>query len=203
MAQESGSTSKQITPYSLVFRFLKKLVEKLRRKSKPKTKVTKANPRRRWSFDARTKKNLATLNEKVVPIFTELTEIAMEIAEKYGITIKMISAYRSLEKQKELYAKGRYGDKSPKVTTVKVSRHCFGIAADYGCFDKGRYLDATNSALSSKIYAEMFKLAQERNLPLIHGGQWKSFPDPPHFEYRNNLTITQMISRSKKGKSIV
>jgi len=186
-----------------VFRFLKKLVEKLRRKSKPKTKATKANPRRRWTFDARTKKNLATLRDRVRPAFTELSEIAMEMGEKYGIEVKMICGYRSLEKQKELYAKGRFGDKGSKVTTVKVSRHCFGIAADFGCFSKGRYLDATNSALSSKIYAEMFKIAQKRNLPLIHGGQWRSFPDPPHFEYKTKFSIKQMAARSKKGQSVV
>ena len=185
-----------------MFRFLKKLLGRLRRKSKP-TPKKKAQPRRRWVFDARTKKNLATLNPKVIPVFTELTEIAMEIGDKYGITIKMICGYRSFEKQLELYKKGRFGDKGPKVTTVKVSRHCFGIAADYGCFSKGKYLDATNSVLSSKIYAEMFKKAQEYNLPIIHGGQWKSFPDPPHFEFRNGLTINQMVRRHKKNQDVV
>ena len=186
-----------------MFRFLKKLVGRLCRRSKPLPTVKKAKPRRRWMFDARTKKNLATLNPKVIPVFTELTEIAMEIADKYGISIKMICGHRSFEEQKRLYAKGRFGDKGPKVTTVKVSKHCFGIAADYGCFSKGKYLDATNSVLSSKIYAEMFKKAQEYNLPIIHGGQWKSFPDPPHFEFRNGLTITQMVRRTEKGQSIV
>ena len=186
-----------------MFRFLKKLVSRLRRKSKPVTKKTKANPRRRWAFDPRTKKNLASLDPKVIPVFTELTEIAMEIADKYGITIKMICGHRSFDEQKKLYAKGRFGDKGPKVTTVKVSRHCFGIAADYGCFSKGKYLDATNSALSTKIYAEIGREASKRNLPITHGGQWKTFPDPPHFEFRNGLTISQMVDKHKKGQSVV
>ena len=186
-----------------MFRFLKKLLGRLRVKSKPLPSKKKAEPRRRWVFDARTKKNLATLNPKVIPVFTELTEIAMEIGDKYGITIKMICGLRTFEEQKRLYAKGRFGDKGPRVTTVKVSKHCMGIAADYGCFAKGKYLDATNSVLSSKIYAEMFKKAQEYNLPIIHGGQWKSFPDPPHFEFKNGLTIAQMVRRLEKGQSIV
>ena len=186
-----------------MFRFLKKLARRLRRRSKPLPIKKKAQPRRRWVFDARTKKNLATLNSKVIPVFTELTEIAMEIGDKYGIAVKMICGHRSFEEQKRLYAKGRFGDKGPKVTTVKVSKHCLGIAADYGCFAKGKYLDATNSVLSSKIYAEMYKKAQKNNLPIIHGGQWKSFPDPPHFEFKNWLTISQMVRRLEKGQSIV
>ena len=91
-----------------MFRFLKKLLGRLRRKAKPLPKKKKAEPRRRWVFDARTKKNLATLNPKVIPVFTELTEIAMEIGDKYGISIKMICGHRSFEEQKRLYAKGRF-----------------------------------------------------------------------------------------------
>ena len=78
-----------------MFRFLKKLLGRLRRKAKPLPKKKKAEPRRRWVFDARTKKNLATLNPKVIPVFTELTEIAMEIGDKYGI-LKVHRLGRSL-----------------------------------------------------------------------------------------------------------
>lgn len=192
-----------------MFRFLKKLVAKLRLRSKAKAKAKKTKkkpspPRRRHSFDSRTKKNLDTLHPKVRDTFIALTEIAMAVGRKYGVTIKMISAHRSIEEQKKLYAKGRYGNPGPIVTTVKVSRHCFQIAADYGCFgENGKYLDGSNPTLTSKIYTEIYKRAVKESLPIIHGGTWKSFPDFPHFEYKNNLSIAQMKEIVRKGQEVV
>ena len=190
-----------------MFRFLKRLTAKLRQRWKPRKKAKSKptpKPRRRHSFDARTKKNLDTLHPKVKNTFIALTEIAMAIGRKNGVTIKLISAHRSMEEQKKLYNKGRYGNPGPIVTTVKVSRHCFQIAADYGCFGKnGSYLDGSDSTLTAKIYTEIYKQAQKEGLPIIHGGTWKSFPDYPHFEYKNNLTISQMKEIARKGQEVV
>ena len=191
-----------------MFRFLKKLVAKLRLRSKsrakkPNKKAT-PKPRRRINFDSRTRKNLDTLHPKVMNTFIALTEIAIIVGRKYGVTVKMISAHRSMEEQKKLYNKGRYGNPGPIVTTVRVSRHCFQIAADYGCFaENGSYLDGSNPTLTSKIYKEIYKEAQKEGLPIIHGGTWKSFPDFPHFEYKNNLTIAQMKEIVRKGQEVV
>jgi peptidoglycan L-alanyl-D-glutamate endopeptidase CwlK len=190
-----------------MFRFLKRLTAKLRQRWKPRKKAKKKSspkPRRRHTFDARTKKNLDTLHPKVKDTFIALTEIAISVGKKYGVTVKMISGHRSMEEQKKLYAKGRYGNPGPIVTTVKVSRHCFQIAADYGCFsEKGSYLDATNPTLTAKIYTEIYKEAKKEGLRIIHGGTWKSFPDHPHFEYKNNLTISQMKEIVRKGEQVV
>lgn len=188
-----------------MFRFLKRLTAKLRQRWKPRKKAKpKTPPKRRHSFDARTKKNLDTLHPKVKDTFIALTEIAMAIGKKYGVTIKMISGHRSIEEQKKLYNQGRYGNPGPIVTTVRVSRHCFQIAADYGCFgEDGSYLDGSNPTLTSKIYTEIYKKALKEDLPIIHGGTWKSFPDYPHFEYKNNLTISQMKAIVKKGQEVV
>lgn len=191
-----------------MFRFLKKLVAKFRLRSKSRAKKVNKKPtpkaRRRVHFDSRTKKNLDTLHPKVKNTFIALTEIAIIVGRKYGVTVKMISGHRSMEEQKKLYNKGRYGNPGPVVTTVRVSRHCFQIAADYGCFaENGSYLDGINSALTAKIYSEIYKEAKKEDLPIIHGGTWKSFPDYPHFEYKNNLSIAQMKEIVRKGQEVV
>ena len=94
-----------------------------------------------------------------------------------GIRIKIISGLRTYAEQDELYAQGRTKP-GPKVTKARggYSNHNFGIAFDVGVFEGQKYLP---DSVKYKVVG-----ALGTDLGLEWGGNWKSFPDQPHFELR-------------------
>tara|TARA_Y100000592_G_C5480189_1_gene324909 strand:+ start:2510 stop:3070 length:561 start_codon:yes stop_codon:yes gene_type:complete len=175
-------------------RFIRRLVS--RKKQQP------VKPRLRFVVDARSKEVLATLDKRVQPTFTQLVQIAKAMGQKYGVEVKAISGHRSYSKQAELYAKGRTKPGSI-VTHAKpgYSKHNFGTALDFGCFDKktGEYLDAKDGKLVAKIYRAIYNEAERQDLRITWGGLWRSFKDTPHFEYITGLTMAEMRQRKEAG----
>ncbi len=156
-------------------------------------------------IDERSAKNIATLDPKVQAFFQRIAIEGTRIAREMGATgYVMISGNRSYAEQDALYAKGRTAP-GPVVTNAKggFSKHNFKIAGDFGVFSGSSYLDNTNPALASRIHKAVAAWVKA-NLPKMEwGGDWTSFRDEPHYQYRTGLTLAQMRERVAAGRSVM
>lgn len=99
---------------------------------------------------------------KVVLLAIQLTEV------DFGIT----EGVRTIEKQREYFAKG--------ASKTMNSRHLTGHAVDLAA-----YIGAEvrwDWPLYHKLADAMKRAANSLNIPIVWGGDWKSFKDGPHFE---------------------
>jgi len=139
-------------------------------------------------FDSRSERLIGTLLPDVQPWAREF----LRRARATGVDARIISGTRSYAEQNALYAKGRTAA-GPVVTNARggFSNHNFGIAWDVGVFQGGNYLG------SSPLYAQLGKLGREMGLEW--GGDWKSFPDRPHFQVKTGLSLKQLRSLVTRG----
>jgi len=147
-------------------------------------------------FDDRSELNIVTLHPKAQEAARRFLAAAVPIMEQRGVVVKIISGNRSWREQDALYAKGRTAP-GPRVTNARggYSNHNFGIAWDIGLFQGKKYLT------ESPLYVECGEIG--KSLGLAWGGDWKSFPDQPHFEMKTGLTLAQMRERVASGLSVV
>ena len=99
---------------------------------------------------------------KVVLLAIQLTEV------DFGVT----EGLRTIEKQREYVAKG--------ASKTMNSRHLTGHAVDVVAYigTEVRW----DWPLYHKIAAAMKRAAKDLNVPIVWGGDWRSFKDGPHFE---------------------
>ncbi|MFR4986124.1 MAG: M15 family metallopeptidase [Lachnospirales bacterium] len=115
----------------------------------------------------------------------------LEECKKQGLIVKVTDTLRTREEQNKLYAKGRT-EPGNIVTNAKYpeSNHNWGMAFDI-CRDdgKGAYYDAD----------DWFKKVGQvgKKVGLTWGGDWKTFPDKPHFELNKYGTISTLRARYK------
>lgn len=160
--------------------------------------------------DERSAKNIATLDPKVRTYFEVIAIEGTKIAQSMGATgYVMISGNRTYEEQNELYAKGRTAP-GPVVTNAKggYSNHNFRVAGDYGVFRDGVYLDGSKLAADVGLASRIHKAVAARIKALFPGkiswgGDWTSFRDEPHYEYKTGLTLAQMRARVAAGQPVV
>jgi peptidoglycan L-alanyl-D-glutamate endopeptidase CwlK len=147
-------------------------------------------------FDERTERNIATLHPRAQAEARTFMRAVVPIMAERGIDVKVISGTRSYSEQDVLYAQGRTAP-GPRVTNARggYSNHNFGIAWDIGLFQKGKYLE------ESPFYRECGEIG--RSLGLDWGGDWKSFPDEPHFQLKTGFTLAQMRIRVAAGASVI
>ena len=65
-------------------------------------------------------------------------------------------------------------------STTMNSRHITGHAVDLAAYVNGKL--AWDWPLYHKLAVAMKQAAKELNISIVWGGDWKSFPDGPHFE---------------------
>lgn len=99
---------------------------------------------------------------KVVLLAIQLTEV------DFGVT----QGVRTIEKQREYVAKG--------ASKTMNSRHLTGHAVDLVAYIGSEV--RWDWPLYHKIADAMKRAANSLNVPIIWGGDWKSFKDGPHFE---------------------
>ena len=89
------------------------------------------------AVDSRSEKTISTLLSEVQPFSRAL----VQKAAISGITIRIISGFRTYAEQDALYAQGRT-QLGSIVTNAKggYSNHNFGIAFDVGVFEGSKYL---------------------------------------------------------------
>jgi peptidoglycan L-alanyl-D-glutamate endopeptidase CwlK len=134
-----------------------------------------------------------SLNPKVRKMCIQL----VNECRRQGITLQIVSGYRSSEEQKELYQRGRDEDgniidQSQVVTMTRAgySKHNWGLAFDF-CINMKGY-DKYDERLIQSVGA-----IGEKLIGLTWGGHFKSFVDSSHFEWTNGLTIYDLINGKK------
>lgn len=107
--------------------------------------------------------------EGVHPDLVKVVKLAIELTDvDFGVT----EGLRTIERQRELVAKG--------ASKTMNSRHITGHAVDLVAY-VGREV-RWDWPLFHKIAAAMKQAANALGVPIVWGGDWKSFPDGPHFE---------------------
>jgi peptidoglycan L-alanyl-D-glutamate endopeptidase CwlK len=140
----------------------------------------------------RTLRNIATLDERARPLFLRFAMLANATAATYGCEYVMIAGNRTWEEQDALYAKGRSAP-GPQVTKAKggFSNHNFAIAGDFGVFRSGDYLEnGTPEAQSLAARVHRACSIHAKACGLEWGGNWRTFPDYPHYEVELALSMS-------------
>jgi len=142
----------------------------------------------------RTLENLAGLNRKFRAQVEKFLIACEPICEHHGITIEVISGLRSWSQQAALYAQGRTKP-GPIVTKARAgsSWHNYGLAIDLGLFAGGKYLDSADPKRADRIYRELGTLAA--SMGIEWAGNWKSFPEGPHFQNRFGMTLAELRAK--------
>ncbi len=133
--------------------------------------------------------NMQSAYRGLNPEFREKLEEFEWRLETSGIRVKLTCGYRSIEEQNRLYARGRTAP-GPVVTRARggYSWHNFGLAADYVFVVGGRITWEGPWEIFGRV---------ARECGLEWGGDWKTFPDRPHVQWRKGRTLAQM--RRAKG----
>jgi peptidoglycan L-alanyl-D-glutamate endopeptidase CwlK len=153
-------------------------------------------------IDERSAKNVSTLNIKVQEIFRNWIAECQILAKTFGFEYKAISGNRTFEEQAKLYAQGR-SSSGKIVTNAKpgFSNHNFGIAVDMGVFRNGKYLDELNPSDAESFHRKAAQIGEKYNIEW--GGNWKTFKDYPHFEYKTGKTLAQLRQLINENKDII
>ena len=144
-------------------------------------------------FDARSERCIRTLHPKAQRAAREF----LTTLRGAGIDARIISGTRTYSEQDALYRRGRFGDTSARVTNAKGghSNHNFGIAWDLGIFKAGKYLT------TQKPYRDAAAL---KPATVEWGGDWPTFPDPPHYQLAvGGASIADIRACFEQGKPFV
>jgi peptidoglycan LD-endopeptidase CwlK len=120
-------------------------------------------------MNERSEKALVGVNEKLVRVARRASEIS-------EITFIVTEGLRTIERQKQLFAK--------KATQTMNSKHLVGRALDIAPVLDGEV--RWDWPLFYKLAQAMKTAAQELNVKIVWGGDWKTFKDGPHFELGPN-----------------
>ena len=105
----------------------------------------------------------------VHPDLVAVVKRALEISE---VDFEVLEGVRSKARQEQLFKQ--------KATKTMNSRHLTGHAVDLGAYVGGSV--RWDWPLYYQIADAMKAAAEELDVPLTWGGDWKTFPDGPHFE---------------------
>lgn len=147
------------------------------------------------TFDTRSESNIFTLAPKA----QRLARQCLRIFKDAGKDVRILSGTRTYAEQEALYRRGRGNTPGPRVSNAKggQSNHNFGVAWDVGLFEAGKYI------LTAPKYRPLFKLVEHLD-GLEWGGNWKSFPDAPHYQLKCNCpTIAEVRASFETGKAYV
>lgn len=154
------------------------------------------------SFSKRTEENLSSLHASVEAQFRQFVTEAQAAVQSDGVTIEVISGYRSFKTQAGLFARGRTLP-GPKVTNAAPGQswHNYGLAVDLGLFRGGAYLDETQPAFADRVYRKIAAVA--RRFGIEWAGNWKSFQETPHFQNTLGMTIAQARAKLDAAKGVM
>ena len=136
------------------------------------------------TLDARSAAAIATLLPAAQRAARQLLATVNDGRLGPGVAVKVICGTRTYAEQTALYTQGRTTP-GPIVTDAPAgySNHNFGIAFDVGIFVRGEYED------DSPLYAQVGALGRAQGLEW--GGDWRSFPDEPHFQLPRAGSLAQ------------
>lgn len=108
-----------------------------------------------------------------------------------GITLLITSTYRDNASQDALYAQGRNGTPGPVVTNAKggQSFHNWRLAFDVVPLVNGKAVWPTSGA-SGALWRKVGAIG--KTCGLEWAGDWKRFPEFPHFQYTGGMTLADL-----------
>jgi peptidoglycan LD-endopeptidase CwlK len=130
-------------------------------------------------------------DKKLANVHPTLKTKAIELikrAHAQGIYVLITQGYRSIAEQNELYAQGR--TKPGKIVTNAkggYSYHNFGLAFDI-------VIQNADGSLCWSVADKRWKTvgAIGKSLGLEWGGEWRDFPDYPHFQLTFGLSLADL-----------
>ena len=118
-----------------------------------------------YVLGTRSKQRLSGLHKDIVAV----VELAIT---KTAIDFTVLEGMRTVGRQRELVNKG--------ASTTMNSRHLTGHGVDLGAYVDGEV--RWDWPLYHKIAEAMKQSAEELGVDMDWGGDWKSFPDGPHYQ---------------------
>lgn len=109
---------------------------------------------------------------KLRGVHPDLVRVIKKAAEITKVEFAVIEGLRTLERQKQLVAAG--------ASKTLKSRHLTGHAVDVVPLVDGRI--RWDWPLYHKLAPFIKAAARAENVPIEWGGDWKSFPDGPHWQ---------------------
>lgn len=114
----------------------------------------------------------ARSNARLAGVHPDLVKVVRAAIKITEIDFTVLEGVRSLEKQKQLMAKG--------ATRTMNSRHLTGHAVDLGAWVDGEV--RWDWPLYHKIAKAMKQAAKDTGIPIEWGGDWRTFKDGPHWQ---------------------
>ncbi len=111
-------------------------------------------------------------NHHLLGVHPDLVRVVKRAIEMSEVDFTVLEGVRTKERQAELLAAG--------ASATMNSRHITGHAVDLGAIVAGQV--RWDWPLYHKLAATMKKAAAEVGVLIEWGGDWKSFPDGPHFQ---------------------
>jgi len=110
--------------------------------------------------------------ERLQGVHSDLVRIVERAIELTAVDFAVLEGTRTAERQKALFKAG--------ATTTHKSRHLTGHAVDLGAYVNGGV--RWDWPLYHKIADAMQQAADELGVAIEWGGDWRTFPDGPHFQ---------------------
>lgn len=110
--------------------------------------------------------------DKLAGVHPALQKVVRRAIEITTVDFGVTEGLRSMDRQKELFDKG--------ASKTMNSRHLTGHAVDLVAYIGSEV--RWDWPLYHRIADAMKLAAKELDVPLVWGGDWKSFKDGPHFE---------------------
>jgi len=110
-------------------------------------------------------------------VHPDLVKVVERAISLTSVDFRVIEGLRSKQRQIELVNKG--------ASKTLNSRHITGHAVDVAALIGGSV--RWDWPLYDKIAKAFKQSAKELNIPIVWGGDWKTFKDGPHFELDRNV----------------
>ncbi|WP_439291469.1 M15 family metallopeptidase [Lonepinella koalarum] len=133
-----------------------------------------------FKFSQRSEKHLTGVH----PDLVKVVRLALTLAKQ---DFSVIEGVRTLERQKELVAKG--------ASKTLNSRHLTGHAVDLVPYPVNWDKWSEFKQLADTVK----QAAKQLNVPIVWGGDWTSFKDGPHFEL--DRAVFDILPALKDGDS--
>ena len=109
---------------------------------------------------------------RLAGVHPDLVRVIKRAAANTKVPFAVVEGLRTLERQKQLKAAG--------ASKILNSRHITGHAVDVVPMVDGKA--RWDWPLYRKLAPFIWAAARAENVPLEWGGDWKSFPDAPHWQ---------------------
>lgn len=127
-------------------------------------------------MDSRSLRNLSGVHADLILVIQKAFD---NITPGSNITFVVTEGVRTMERQKELYAAKK--TKTLKTRHVPDNNACgMSCAVDIVAIVDGKV--SWDFKYYEAIAAYIKKTASEYHIPIVWGGDWKSFKDGPHFQ---------------------